>query len=68
MFNESIFSYQEQLRRSHMSRGRWSVPGFEGSVDLDTLVDAPSPPARKGTLRVCVLATGIRFSSSSLSV
>nr|CCA18180.1 conserved hypothetical protein [Albugo laibachii Nc14] len=45
-------TYQEQLRRSHIARGRWSVPGFEGSVDLDTLVDAPSPPARKGTLRV----------------
>lgn len=35
-------------------RGRWSTAGFERSVDLDALVDAPSPsnsPVRLSRLR-----------------
>lgn len=37
-----------------LRRGRWSTAGFERSVDLDALVDAPSPsnsPVRLSRLR-----------------
>lgn len=32
-------------QRHDKSRGRWSVPELQESVDLDTLLEAPSPPA-----------------------
>ncbi|KAG2785624.1 hypothetical protein JG687_00009786 [Phytophthora cactorum] len=37
---------RERERERERERGRWSAPNVE-SVDLDTLLEAPSPPANK---------------------
>lgn len=39
---------------AHRDRGRWSAPGAPQSVDLDTLLEAPSPPSSRRPRRTCV--------------
>ncbi|RMX62630.1 hypothetical protein DD238_007832 [Peronospora effusa] len=49
--DDKIHWLRRTVRERERERGRWSAPNVESSVDLDTLLEAPSPSKKEAARR-----------------